>query len=315
MNPAEFANIAKSEQTFWWYRGMNRILFRVLDKHAAHIGSVLEAGCGTGYLAKLLHERYGWKMFPVDLGMEGLRFGLAAIKNVGEAAMQAALEERLRRDAEERADRERREARDFGEYRRLLDQAERLQHQFFRLAARPTNPREQPRWEPPVDVFAGTGLNSHEVRITKRIAMIMPKIGARKMKSAVLITPQAMIDPKPAAATPAPTRPPTKAWLLLDGIPRNQVSRFQVIAPISAAKITAGVMIAGSMIPLPIVVATARPKKRKEMKLKKAAQATAIGGLSTRVETTVAIELAASWRPFRKSNSRATPIRATMAKV
>ena len=35
----------------------------------------------------------------------------------------------------------------------LLDQAERLQRQFFRLAANAE--RAQPRWEPPVDVYAG----------------------------------------------------------------------------------------------------------------------------------------------------------------
>jgi HSP20 family molecular chaperone IbpA len=35
-----------------------------------------------------------------------------------------------------------------------LDQAERLQRQFFRLAAGAD--RERPRWEPPVDVYAGT---------------------------------------------------------------------------------------------------------------------------------------------------------------
>jgi len=31
MNPAEFANIAAAEQRLWWYRGMRRILFDVLD--------------------------------------------------------------------------------------------------------------------------------------------------------------------------------------------------------------------------------------------------------------------------------------------
>ena len=98
-------------------------------------------------------------------------------------------------------------------------------------------------------------------------------------------------------------------------MPSSQVSTFQKIAPISAPKMTAGVTMSVWMIPLPIVLATAWLKKRKAMKLKKAAQSTAICGLSTRVETTVAIELAASWRPFRKSNSRATPIRATMVKV
>lgn len=35
----------------------------------------------------------------------------------------------------------------------MLDQAERLQRQFFRLAGGAD--REPPRWEPPVDVFAG----------------------------------------------------------------------------------------------------------------------------------------------------------------
>ena len=76
MNPAEFANIARSEQDFWWYRGMNQILFELLDPIAREqrFKRVLEAGCGTGYLAKLLAERYRWPMVPVDLGWEGLNF-------------------------------------------------------------------------------------------------------------------------------------------------------------------------------------------------------------------------------------------------
>ena len=45
------------------------------------------------------------------------------------------------------------------------------------------------------------------------------------------------------------------------------------------------------------------------MKLKKAAQNTAYCGRSTRVDTMVAIELAASCSPLRKSNSSATAIR------
>jgi HSP20 family molecular chaperone IbpA len=38
----------------------------------------------------------------------------------------------------------------------MLDQAERLQRQFFRLAAQPAGASRQPRWEPPVDVYAGS---------------------------------------------------------------------------------------------------------------------------------------------------------------
>src|SRR5690348_22694 len=74
MNPAEFSNIARSEREFWWYRGMSEILFRMLDPLAARNARVLEAGCGTGYLSKLLEARYGWKMTPLDLALEGLDF-------------------------------------------------------------------------------------------------------------------------------------------------------------------------------------------------------------------------------------------------
>jgi SAM-dependent methyltransferase len=76
MNPAEFANIARAEQRFWWYRGMNEIMFRLLDPiaHGKKFSRVLEAGCGTGYFASLLERRYQWRMFPVDLGWQGLQF-------------------------------------------------------------------------------------------------------------------------------------------------------------------------------------------------------------------------------------------------
>jgi SAM-dependent methyltransferase len=74
MNPAEFANVARAEQEFWWYRGMREILFRLLDPIAGarRFARILEAGCGTGYLSKNLQERYGWAMFPLDLSPEGL---------------------------------------------------------------------------------------------------------------------------------------------------------------------------------------------------------------------------------------------------
>jgi SAM-dependent methyltransferase len=77
MNPAEFANIAEAEHTFWWYRGMRRILFGLLDPLVKNrkIHTVLEAGCGTGYNAAALEQRYGWRAFPVDLQKEGLEYG------------------------------------------------------------------------------------------------------------------------------------------------------------------------------------------------------------------------------------------------
>ncbi|MFN0101708.1 MAG: class I SAM-dependent methyltransferase [Bryobacteraceae bacterium] len=77
MNPAEFANIAKAENDFWWYRGMRHIMYGLLDPVAGQrkFGRVLEAGCGTGHFARALAARYRWPMFPLDLGWEGLKHG------------------------------------------------------------------------------------------------------------------------------------------------------------------------------------------------------------------------------------------------
>ena len=59
-------------------------------------------------------------------------------------------------------------------------------------------------------------------------------------------------------------------------------------------------------MPLPTVAATLSWKMKIATTLKKAANSTACCGLSTPVETTVAIELAASWKPFMKSNASAS---------
>lgn len=76
MNPAEFANIARSERDLWWYRGMRAILFRLLDRYAANrpLRRVLEAGCGTGYLSLQLQKERGWPVVPVDIASAGLRY-------------------------------------------------------------------------------------------------------------------------------------------------------------------------------------------------------------------------------------------------
>src|SRR3954452_11023978 len=86
------------------------------------------------------------------------------------------------------------------------------------------------------------------------------------------------------------------------------------MAPTRPARITSWVTTLRSIMPLPIVLATWVPSTKAATKLKNAAQATALLGDSTRVDTTVAIEFAASWKPFRKSNVRATKMmKTTMA--
>jgi hypothetical protein len=71
------------------------------------------------------------------------------------------------------------------------------------------------------------------------------------------------------------------------------------------------VTILGSIVPFPMVEATFTPKTNAAMKLKKAAHNTAVRGDRTLVETTVAIELAESWKPFMKSKHRATTTTST----
>ncbi|MEO8595226.1 MAG: class I SAM-dependent methyltransferase [Candidatus Solibacter sp.] len=74
MNPAEFANIRQSEEHFWWYRGMRRILFRMLEPYLSGrtIAAALEAGCGTGYFSQLMQRERHWPIVPLDYSLEGL---------------------------------------------------------------------------------------------------------------------------------------------------------------------------------------------------------------------------------------------------
>ena len=76
------------------------------------------------------------------------------------------------------------------------------------------------------------------------------------------------------------------------------------MAASSAQSTVAMVMTFVSTIPFPMVDATAVPI-RAPVRLKNAASAIACRGVSTLVETTVAIALAASWKPLMYSNAMA----------
>ena len=109
----------------------------------------------------------------------------------------------------------------------------------------------------------------------------------------------------PDCASAAPTSPPISACDDDDGSPSHQVSRFQTIAPSTAASTVFGVASPESMIPLPTVEATAVVTKA-PARLAIAAIRTASRGESARVETEVATAFAVSWKPFVKSNASAT---------
>jgi SAM-dependent methyltransferase len=78
MNPAEFGNIARAEDSFWWYAGMHEIALRLLKGRLDRgPGRILEAGCGTGAFAQKLALEFQCPIHLADLAGEGLRFAQA----------------------------------------------------------------------------------------------------------------------------------------------------------------------------------------------------------------------------------------------
>ena len=152
---------------------------------------------------------------------------------------------------------------------------------------------------------------AHDTIATSTSAKRNPTSGDSTIASSAFDSPlQISGRNAPALAMPPPTRPPISACELEDGIPNPQVIRFQTIAPTRAAKIVrASTTFADD--PAPMVWATLRPNTPKATKLKNAAHSTAYCGRSTRVETIVAIESAASRNPLR--NRTAARLRSILA--
>src|SRR6202795_911996 len=121
-----------------------------------------------------------------------------------------------------------------------------------------------------------------------------PMMGATTMKMTVLYQPSTMITWNPDRMMAAPAYPPISACDE-DGVgAHHQVNRSHRIAPSRPAITTYWVTESIRIMPLPMVLATAVPRKKAATKLKNAAHATASFGDSTRVDTTVAMLLAAS---------------------
>src|SRR5262249_16632884 len=148
--------------------------------------------------------------------------------------------------------------------------------------------------------------NIHDTASMLRNPSTSPTSGETTMNTTVFTTPATTTARGPAETTAAPTKPPISACDDDVARPHRHVSRFQASAAISAASPIAGVTTAGSTVPLAMVFATCTPNTANATKLKNAAHTTAQRGDSTRVLTTVAIEFAASWKPFVKSNASAS---------
>src|ERR1700760_496875 len=109
----------------------------------------------------------------------------------------------------------------------------------------------------------------------------------------------------PDAAIVEPITPPISAWEELDGIPKRQATRFQMLPPDKPAATTVSVITLVSTRPLAIVAATARERKA-PTKLSTPEMATAVRGPRAPVAIDVAIAFPVSWNPLVKSKARAT---------
>src|ERR1035437_1750287 len=116
----------------------------------------------------------------------------------------------------------------------------------------------------------------------------------------------------PAAAKDAPMTPPIRACDELEGIPKYQVSRFQVMPPQSPANTTVRLRAPELTSPLAIVAATLNDRKAPTM-LRAAERKTAIRGERAPVAIEVAMALPVSWNPLVKSNAKA--VMTTKARV
>lgn len=137
----------------------------------------------------------------------------------------------------------------------------------------------------------------HRIATITRYASTKPTIGDTTIGTATLSTTlvQLTFD---AEASPAPTTPPISACEDDEGSPKYQVIRFQVIAPSTpAASTVSPCSPLGGVITSLTVLATWTPSSAPSMFIT-AAISSATRGVSARVDTAVAIALAASWNPL-----------------
>jgi SAM-dependent methyltransferase len=73
-----FERLAAAEQHSFWFRGRNRLLLWALDAHFPNARSMLEVGCGNGYvLSAIAHAHPRMSVAGSDLSDAGLRHARA----------------------------------------------------------------------------------------------------------------------------------------------------------------------------------------------------------------------------------------------
>lgn len=71
-DPADFDRLAEVESRSFWFRARNQLIVALLARHLPGARSVLEVGCGTGYVLRALHEDAGLAVTGTELHPAGL---------------------------------------------------------------------------------------------------------------------------------------------------------------------------------------------------------------------------------------------------
>lgn len=71
--PSSFETLAMLESDNWWFRSRNRIILWALETKIKSFKSLLEVGCGTGFVLKGIHDKYPTaSLFAVEYYSEGI---------------------------------------------------------------------------------------------------------------------------------------------------------------------------------------------------------------------------------------------------
>jgi SAM-dependent methyltransferase len=74
-DPEAFERLARTEQGSFWFRSRNRLIVWALDRYFPRARSMLEIGCGTGYvLSGVAAARPAMTLAGAELHPQGLRF-------------------------------------------------------------------------------------------------------------------------------------------------------------------------------------------------------------------------------------------------
>lgn len=121
-----------------------------------------------------------------------------------------------------------------------------------------------------------------------------PRIGEIKRASRTFISPSIWIAEIPKPVSAAPTNPPINACEELEGMASHQVIKFHTMAASKAAKAVGTVTASSLTTSVPMVVATATPKRNGPIKLVIADMVKATRGDMALEAITVATTLALS---------------------